>query len=138
MARSMADALDSVEPDVKQVATAIGYGAWRRFWTVEFPLAGPVILAGLRVAAVSTVALVTVGVLVGTQSLGYLFTDGSQRKILVEILCGVLATMILALLIDRVLVIIGRVLMPWAPRRIKTAKAELRPMYQHSVPGTGL
>jgi osmoprotectant transport system permease protein len=126
MARSVAEALDSVEPDVRQAATAMGYGAWRRFWAVEFPLAGPVILAGLRVAAVSTVALVTVGVLVGVKSLGYLFTDGSQRNILVEVLSGVLATMILALLLDRVLVIAGRIVMPWAPRKAARAKRDRR------------
>jgi osmoprotectant transport system permease protein len=114
LARSVTEALDSVEPDVRQAATAMGYGPWRRFWTVEFPLAGPVILAGLRVASVSTVALVTVGVFVGVRSLGYLFTDGDQRGILVEVLSGVIATMVLALLIDRVLVIIGRFLLPWA------------------------
>ncbi|MBC7592210.1 MAG: ABC transporter permease subunit, partial [Salinibacterium sp.] len=49
MARSIADALQSVDPGVRQAATAMGYGSWRRFWTVELPLAGPVILAGLRV-----------------------------------------------------------------------------------------
>ena len=124
MARSVAEALESVEPDVRQAATAMGYGAWRRFWAVEFPLAGPVILAGLRVAAVSTVALVTVGVLVGVKSLGYLFTDGSQRNILVEVLSGVIATMVLALLLDRVLVIVGRIVMPWAPRKPARTKLE--------------
>ena len=76
MARSVADALASVDPAVRQSATAMGFGSWRRFWTVEFPLAGPVILAGLRVAAVSTISLVTVGILIGVESLGYLFTNG--------------------------------------------------------------
>lgn len=122
MARSVADALDSVDPLVRQSATAVGYGGWRRFWTVEFPLAGPVILAGLRVAAVSTVALVTVGIFIGVQSLGYLFTDGNQRHILLEVLSGVVATMVLALLLDRILVLIGRILMPWAPRSGTSAR----------------
>jgi len=70
MSRSISDALLSVDPDIRQSATAVGYGGWRRFWTVEFPLAGPVILAGLRVAAVSTISLVTVGILIGVESLG--------------------------------------------------------------------
>ncbi len=89
MSRSVSDALLSVDPAIRQSATAVGYGSWRRFWAVEFPLAGPVILAGLRVAAVSTISLVTVGVLIGVESLGYLFTNGFQRRIVPEILAGV-------------------------------------------------
>lgn len=117
MARSVSDALLSVDPAIRQSATAVGYGAWRRFWTVELPLAGPVILAGLRVTAVSTISLVTVGVLIGVESLGYLFTNGFQRRIIVEILAGVVMVMVIALVIDFLLVRLGRVLMPWAPRR---------------------
>ena len=113
LARSVAEALESVDGAVRQSATALGYSAWRRFWAVEFPLAGPVILAGLRVAAVSTVSLVTVGVLVGVQSLGYLFTNGFERRILEEIFTGVVLTMVVALLFDALLVLLGRVLMPW-------------------------
>ncbi|MBH0023917.1 ABC transporter permease [Salinibacterium sp. SWN248] len=114
MARSVADALASVDPAIRQSATAVGFGGWRRFWTVDFPLAGPVVLAGLRVAAVSTVSLVTVGILIGVESLGYLFTNGFQRRILEEIFAGVVMTVIVALLIDRGLVLLGRLLMPWA------------------------
>ena len=116
MARSVADALTSVDPSVRQAATAMGYGAWRRFWTVELPLAGPVILAGLCVAAVSTISLVTVGILIGVESLGYLFTNGFQRRIIPEILTGVILVVLIALLVDFLLARIGRVLMPWAPR----------------------
>ena len=61
MSRSAADAFGSVDADVRQSATAMGYSAWQRFWVVELPLAGPVLLAGLRVVVVSTIALVTVG-----------------------------------------------------------------------------
>lgn len=116
MARSVADALGSVDPAVRQSATAVGFGAWRRFWQVELPLAGPVILAGLRVTAVSTISLVSVGILIGVQSLGYLFTNGYQRRIIPEILAGVIMVVILALLVDLLLVLVGRALMPWAPR----------------------
>lgn len=113
LSRSVAEALDSVDRDVRQSATALGYSAWRRFWAVEFPLAGPVLLAGLRVAAVSTVALVTVGVLIGVQSLGYLFTNGFARRIPEEIFAGVVLTMLVALAFDSTLVLLGRGLMPW-------------------------
>jgi osmoprotectant transport system permease protein len=114
MVRSVADALDSVDPDVRQSATAVGYSAWGRFWRVEFPLAGPVMLAGLRVVAVSTVSLVTVGIFVGVQSLGYLFTNGLQRNIPLEIATGIVMTVVIALALDALLVLLGRVLMPWA------------------------
>jgi osmoprotectant transport system permease protein len=120
MARSVAEALASVDPGVRQSAVAMGYGPWRRFWEVEFPLAGPVLLAGLRVVSVSTIALVTVGALLGIDSLGYLFTNGWQRRIVPEILSGVVVTMAIALIIDGLLVLVGRALMPWtrqAPRR---------------------
>ena len=124
LGRSVAEALESVDGTVRQSATALGYSAWRRFWAVEFPLAGPVILAGLRVAAVSTVSLVTVGVLVGVQSLGYLFTNGFERRILEEIFTGVVLTMVVALLFDALLVLLGRVLMPWT--RVTSRPARLR------------
>ncbi|MEH6781698.1 MAG: ABC transporter permease, partial [Rhodoglobus sp.] len=67
-----------------------------------------------RVAAVSTVSLVTVGILIGVDSLGYLFTNGFQRRIVEEIFAGVVMTVVVALVIDRALVLIGRLLMPWA------------------------
>ncbi|GAB2448402.1 osmoprotectant transport system permease protein [Conyzicola lurida] len=124
MARSVADALGSVDPAIRQSATAVGYGSWRRFWAVEFPLAGPVILAGLRVAAVSTISLVTVGILIGIESLGYLFTNGYQRRIIVEILAGVVMVVVIALVVDYLLVLLGRLLMPWT-RKQKTVRPPL-------------
>jgi len=113
MARSVADALASVDADVRQAAVAVGYSSWSRFWTVDLPLAGPVLLAGLRVVAVSTVSLATVGIVIGVQSLGYLFTNGYERGILASVLMGVVMTVIVALVFDRLLVLLGRWLMPW-------------------------
>lgn len=113
LVRAVADGLDSVDAGVRQASTAIGYGSFRRFWAVEFPLAGPVVLAGLRVASASTIALATVGILVGIQNIGYLFTNGLQRRIIPEVFAGVVAVVVLALLIDLLLVIAGRLLMPW-------------------------
>lgn len=113
LVRAVSDGLDSVDDAVRQAATAVGYAAWRRFWAVELPLAGPVILAGLRVAAVSTISLATVGILIGVSNLGYLFTNGLQRRIVAEVLAGVVAVVVLALLIDLLLMLAGRALMPW-------------------------
>lgn len=134
LSRSVADALASVDPDVRQSATAVGYSGWRRFWGVELPLAGPVILAGLRVAAVSTVSLVTVGILVGVQSLGYLFTNGSQRGIELEIFAGVVMTMVIALAFDRILVLAGRVVLPWTRTPASRTRRALR---SSAVPAEG-
>ena len=124
MVRVVSDGLDSVDADVRQSAAAVGYSGWSRFWQVELPLAGPVLLAGMRVVAVSTVSLVTVGAVIGVQSLGSLFTDGFQRGIQAEILAGLVATVALALAFDGALVLLGRVLMPWtrktAPARVST------------------
>ncbi len=123
MARSVAEALGSVDPGTRQAAVALGYAPWRRFWEVDFPLAGPVLLAGLRVVSVSTIALVTVGALLGVDNLGYLFTNGFQRRIVPEILAGVIATMAIALIVDGLLVLLGRALMPWSRRKQPTRVA---------------
>jgi len=113
MARSTADGLASVDADVRQSATAMGFSAWSRFWRVELPLAGPVLLAGLRVVSVSTISLTTVGAVLGIESLGSLFTDGFQRNIPLEILTGIVLTIAIALVIDLLIVLLGRLLMPW-------------------------
>ncbi len=126
MTRFVTDALDAVDPAVRASATALGYSGWGRFWAVELPLAGPVLLAGLRVVAVSTVSLVTVGVLVGIRSLGYLFMDGLQRGIVGEIVSGIVATVVIALVFDVVLVLLGRLLMPWTGRRADRAVRRLQ------------
>jgi osmoprotectant transport system permease protein len=116
MTRSVADALASIDPVTRSAAVAVGFGSWRRFWVVDFPLSGPVLLAGLRVTAVSTISLATVGILIGVENLGYLFTNGSQRRIVAEVLAGVVAVVVIAIVIDLLLVVLGRVLMPWTRR----------------------
>jgi osmoprotectant transport system permease protein len=123
MVRVVHDGLESVDADVRQSATAVGYSTWSRFWQVELPLAGPVLLAGMRVVAVSTVSLVTVGAVIGVQSLGSLFTDGFQRGIQAEIVAGLVATVALALVCDGALVLAGRLLMPWT-RRVRTPRSD--------------
>ncbi len=103
MVRSAVDAFDSVSAVTLEAATAIGYRPVRRFWAVEFPLALPVMLAGLRVALVSNISMVSVGAVIGIQSLGTLFTDGLRRNLPAEILVGITATVLLALVLDRFL-----------------------------------
>jgi osmoprotectant transport system permease protein len=126
MTRSVTDGLASVDPVTRSAAVAVGFGAWRRFWTVDFPLSGPVVLAGLRVTAMSTISLATVGALIGVENLGYLFTNGSQRRIIAEVLAGVVAVVVIALIIDALLILAGRALMPWSRRTRAPRQARLR------------
>ncbi|GAA1525179.1 osmoprotectant transport system permease protein [Agromyces terreus] len=121
--RTATDAFDSVDRDIRQSATAVGYSAAGRFWAVELPLAGPVLLSGLRVVIVSTVSLATVGAVIGVPSLGSLFTDGFQRGIQAEIITGIVATIVLALVLDWLSVVLGRVLMPWSRAKPTGARA---------------
>jgi osmoprotectant transport system permease protein len=130
LVRAVVDGLDAVDPEVRLAATAMGYGAGRRFFAVDLPLAGPVILAGLRVATASTIALATVGILVGVSNLGYLFTNGLQRRIIPEVLAGIIAVVVIAIVLDLLLVLLGRVLLPWSRRRRRTAR---RPALKASV-----
>ena len=83
--RSSVDAFEAVDKDILQAATAMGYKPVRRFFGVELPLAVPVMIAGLRVATVSNISMVSVGAVIGIQSLGTLFTDGFQRGITAEV-----------------------------------------------------
>ncbi|TFD51600.1 ABC transporter permease [Cryobacterium frigoriphilum] len=127
MVRVVADGLASVDPDVRQSAAGVGFSSWSEFWQVELPLAGPVLLAGLRVVAVSTVSLATVGAVIGVQSLGSLFTDGFQRGIQAEIIAGIVATVVLALVLDGALVLLGRLLMPWTRKSSSRVMLPLTP-----------
>jgi osmoprotectant transport system permease protein len=113
--------LRAVPAPVRQAATAMGYGPLRRLSTIELPLAVPVIIAGLRVAVVSSISLATIGQLIGVSSLGYLFVDGLQRSFPTEIYVGLFLIIVLALLCDLILVVVGRALTPWAATRSRAA-----------------
>lgn len=113
LTRTVADGLGSVPDHVRQAATAMGYGPVRRFFAVELPMAVPVISAGLRVAAVSNVSMVSVAALIGVSQLGLLFTDGFSRSAMGPIVMGVLACVLLALLFDLLILAITRALTPW-------------------------
>ncbi|QIM22171.1 ABC transporter permease [Phycicoccus sp. HDW14] len=113
LARTVADGLLSVPDHVEQAATAMGYRGLRRLFGVELPLAVPVIAAGLRVAAVSNVSIVSIASVVGVSQLGNLLVDGYRRIIWGELLTGIVATMVLALLLDLVIQTLARTLTPW-------------------------
>lgn len=123
MVRGAADAFASVPRDVMQSATAVGFSAVSRFWAVEFPLAGPVLLANVRVVSVTTVSLLSVGALVGNGALGYLFINGYQRDFPTEVMIGIVLTLIIAIVFDQLLVAIGKALMPWTRRTQRPVRA---------------
>ncbi|WP_238597038.1 ABC transporter permease [Corynebacterium heidelbergense] len=111
--RVVAEGFDANDNRATEAADALGYSRARRFWAVDLPLAGPSILAGMRVVSASTISLVSVGTLIGVGSLGDLLTAGFQRNFPTQILVGILATVALAILFDLALVLVGRLVMPW-------------------------
>jgi osmoprotectant transport system permease protein len=113
LVRTVADALSAVPAVVVNSATAMGYTPLRRFIAVELPLSVPVVVAGLRVAAVSSISLVTVGAVIGFGGLGQMFTDGFQRDIPAEIVTGIVLVLVIALVVDGLILLLGRVLTPW-------------------------
>lgn len=126
MIRGSADAFASVSPSVLGAATAVGYSPLSRFWFVEFPLAGPVLLANLRVVSVTTVSLLSVAALIGKGGLGYLFLNGYQRDFPTEVAIGIVIIMLIALVFDLILVALGRLLLPWAGTRSPRLRARPR------------
>jgi osmoprotectant transport system permease protein len=113
LVRTVADGLGAVPVAVKQSATAMGYKRVRLFMSVELPLAVPVISAGLRVAAVSNVSIVSVAALIGVPQLGSLFTDGFNRAFFDPIIVGVVSCVLLALLFDAAILGVTHLVTPW-------------------------
>ena len=113
LVRAALDAFDSVDEDLRQAAVAMGYKPGPRFLQVDLPLSLPVMFAGLRVVSVSNISLVSVAALLGVGNLGMLFTDGLQRSFVTEVVVGIVAILVLALLVDGVLVLLERLLTPW-------------------------
>jgi osmoprotectant transport system permease protein len=114
LARTVADALLSVQGQTTQAAYALGFRPLRQLFGVELPMALPVLFAGLRVATVANISLVSVGALVGTGGLGKLFTSGFQLGFVEPIIVGIVLSMLLAGLCDIGLVALQRSLTPWA------------------------
>jgi osmoprotectant transport system permease protein len=113
LTRTVADGLRSVDDLVVQSATAMGYRRLRRLIDVQLPVALPVILAGLRVATVANISLVSVGALIGVGGLGQLFTRGFQLFYIEPILVGIILSVLLAAVADLTIVLIQRAVTPW-------------------------
>ncbi|MFT3851739.1 MAG: ABC transporter permease [Ilumatobacteraceae bacterium] len=117
LVRNVVEGLRAVPRSVTDAATGLGYGSFRRFVAVELPLAVPTIVAGLRLATVSTISLITVGGAIGKGALGRMFADAIDRQIPVELWSAVIAVVVLALVADVLLLAAGRALTPWTRAR---------------------
>jgi osmoprotectant transport system permease protein len=117
LVRSMLAGLVGVPAEVRESATGLGYGATRLLFRIELPLALPVMMAGLRVATVSTVALTTVGTLVSYGGLGNLIEDGVQNDFKAELLAASVLCVVLAFALDALVVAVQWLVTPWARRR---------------------
>jgi osmoprotectant transport system permease protein len=113
LVRNIVAGIDGVPAAVRDAADGMGYTRWRRLLTVEVRLAIPAIIAGLRIATVTTVGLVTVTSLVGLGGYGSFIKEGLSRQFSTEILLGGGLSVLLALAFDVVLVVLERLLTPW-------------------------
>ncbi|MEM8902184.1 MAG: ABC transporter permease [Actinomycetota bacterium] len=115
--RNIIEGLDSVPGDVREAAAGMGYTRRAIRWRIELPLAVPAIVAGVRIATVTTVGLVTVTSLIGQANLGQLMVSGFQRGFRTELMVGVLLVVIIAVVADLVLSGLQRFATPWTRRR---------------------
>lgn len=113
LVRNLLVGLDGVDPEVVDAATGMGYGPTKMLLRVQLPLALPSAIGGLRVAAVSTVALTTIGAVIGFGGFGNLLVVGSQSNFHAEVLTAAVACVILAFAFDLLLLGLQRVLTPW-------------------------
>ncbi|TDT32581.1 ABC transporter permease [Naumannella halotolerans] len=121
LVRTSADALGSIDDAAVQAAVSMGYGPVRRWFTIDLPLAMPVLLTGLRVATVANVSMVSVAALIGIGGLGQLFTRGFQLGFYAPpIVIGLVLSVLLAVVADLAIVAVQRLATPWT-RAGKTA-----------------
>jgi osmoprotectant transport system permease protein len=114
LVRNIVAGLEGVPDEVREAAVGNGYGPVQLLFTIELPLALPVIMAGLRVATVSTVALVTVGSIVTYGGLGNLLLEAVNTQFKAQILAASILCVALAVVLDLVLVVVQRLITPWA------------------------
>lgn len=126
LVRAVPEALDNVPEPVRDAATAVGYKPLTRILKVELPLSIPVLVASLRVVAVSNISMVSVGSVIGIGGLGTWFTEGYQSNKSDQIVAGIIAIFVLAIVIDTLIMFGGKVLTPWtrASRVGQTVRAK--------------
>jgi osmoprotectant transport system permease protein len=117
LVRNTVTGLDAVPADVREAARGMGFGPARQLWRVELPLAVPSIVAGVRIATVTTIGLVTVTALIGLGGLGRFILDGLTRDFRTVIVVGCVLSVVLAVVADLLLLAVQRVVTPWARAR---------------------
>jgi osmoprotectant transport system permease protein len=117
LVRNIVEGLRGVDRDVREAAQAMGYTRARQLLQVELPMALPVIMAGIRIATVTTIGLVTITALIGQGGLGQLFIDGFIRNFATPIVVGIVLSALLAFAADLALVGLQHRLTPWARSR---------------------
>ncbi len=113
LVRVIFEALDAVPAQVRDAASAVGYRPIMRVLKVELPLSIPVLVAGLRVVVVTNISMVSVGAVIGIGGLGTWFTEGYQTNKSDQIVGGIVAIFVLAVVIDVLLMFAGRLATPW-------------------------
>ena len=114
LVRAVPEALDAVPAQVRDAASAVGYTRLGQLMKVELPLSIPVLVAGLRVVAVTNISMVAVGSVIGIGGLGTWFTEGYQADKSSQIVAGIIAVFLLAIIIDVLILLAGRLITPWA------------------------
>jgi osmoprotectant transport system permease protein len=120
LVRAVPEALDAVPAYVRDAASAVGYTRIGQLVKVELPLSIPVLVAGLRVVAVTNISMVAVGSVIGIGGLGTWFTEGYQADKSDQIVAGIIAIFVLAVIIDVLILAAGRIITPWV-RKTKAA-----------------
>jgi osmoprotectant transport system permease protein len=121
LVRNMVAGIEGVPATVREAATAMGFTARRRFWAVELPLALPTIMAGIRIATVGTVGLVTISALVGEGGYGSLINNGlSRQNFSTPIVVGAFLSIAMALVLDLALWGAQRALTPWERAAVRS------------------
>jgi osmoprotectant transport system permease protein len=117
LVRNFVAGIDGVPAATLEAADGMGYTRTARFWRMEVPLALPVIIAGIRIATITTVGLVTVSVVLGLGGYGFFIYRGFQARQITQTLVGLVLSIVFATVLDFVFVGIRRWLTPWARRR---------------------
>jgi osmoprotectant transport system permease protein len=115
--RNIVTGLDAVPDDARETARAMGYTRWQLLWGVELPLAIPAIVAGIRIATVTTIGLVTVASLIGYGGLGQFILEGLRELFFTPIVVGAVLSAVLAIVADLVLLTAEKLATPWRRRK---------------------
>ncbi|MFE0047912.1 ABC transporter permease [Streptomyces albireticuli] len=121
LVRNILAGLAAVPEEAREAARGMGYGPVRLLFGVELPLALPALMAGLRIATVSTVSLTTIGAIIGYGGLGNLVLSGLRSYFKAQVLTASVLCVLLAVVADLVLLLLQRLLTPWTRTRRKRA-----------------